>query len=53
MSDSYEALLSLIIPKLLVDYFDLVQSKSEGEILHLYFEKFNTPPEEYSSAELQ
>ena len=53
MSDSYETLLSLILPKLLVDYFDLVKTKSEGEILHIYFEEFNAPPQEYASAELQ
>jgi transposase len=42
-------LLKLILPEVLVDYFDITQAKQEGEILHLYFEEQNKPPVEHAS----
>lgn len=42
-------LLKLILPELLVDHFDLISTKQEGEILHLFFEEQNKPPVEHSS----
>lgn len=46
------ALLKLLLPEYLVDYFEVVNYKSEGEKLHLYFEEKNTPPSEYAKDKL-
>jgi hypothetical protein len=45
-------LLKLVLPELLVDFFDLVKVEKQQETLHLYFEEFNKPPIEYSDREL-
>lgn len=42
-------LLKLFLPDLLVDHFDLVETKQEVEVLHLSFEEINKPPIEHSS----
>jgi hypothetical protein len=42
-------LLKLVLPELLVEHFNLVQSKIEGERVDLYFEEQNKPPIEHSS----
>ena len=42
-------LLKLFLPEILVEYFDLINSKTEGETLHLYFEEQNKPPVEHVS----
>lgn len=47
--DNYLELLKLFLPDILVEHFDLTQSKQETEVLHLYFEEQNKPPLEYSS----
>lgn len=45
-------LLKLVLPELLVDHFDLIATKQEDEILHIYFEEQNKPPVEHSSKTL-
>lgn len=40
--------LKLFLPELLVDHFELTNSRQDGETLHLYFEELNKPPVEYS-----
>jgi hypothetical protein len=47
--DNYLDLIKLVLPQFLVDYFDLVKSRKEEEVLHLYFEERNTPPKEHTS----
>ncbi len=47
--NNYLDLIKLVLPQFLVDHFDLVNSKKEEEVLHLYFEERNTPPKEYTS----
>jgi hypothetical protein len=42
-------LLKLFLPELLVEHFELIKTRQEGENLHLYFEEKNTPPSEHSS----
>ncbi len=37
-------LLKLVLPELLVEHFELVDSKLEEEVLHLSFEEMNKPP---------
>ncbi|MCI0921419.1 ISAon1 family transposase N-terminal region protein [Sphingobacterium rhinopitheci] len=40
----YLELLKLILPEYLVEYFDLVSSQKEDEVMHLYFEERNIVP---------
>jgi hypothetical protein len=47
--DNYLDLIKLVLPQFLVDHFDLVKSRKEEEVLHLYFEERNTPPKEHTS----
>lgn len=42
-------LLKLFLPEILVEHFDLIKSKIEGETLHLYFEEQNKAPVEHAS----
>lgn len=39
--DHYLELLKLILPKFLVDYFDLVKTEKKNEVMHLYSEEQN------------
>ena len=45
---AYIGLLKLLLPKYLVDYFDVLRYEQKGEELHLYFEEKNVIPEEFS-----
>ena len=49
LDKNYLDLIKLILPQFLVENFDLKKSKKEKEVLHLYFEERNTPPQEHSS----
>jgi Fe-S cluster biosynthesis and repair protein YggX len=42
-------LLKLFLPEILVEHFDLINSKTDGETLHLYFEEQNKPPVEHTA----
>ncbi len=42
-------LLKLFLPEILVEHFDLINSKTEEETLHLFFEEQNKPPVEHTS----
>lgn len=46
--DNYIDVLKLILPELLVDYFDLVKHETHSDVLHLYFEEKNSIPKEES-----
>ncbi|MCE2683113.1 MAG: transposase [Cryomorphaceae bacterium] len=47
--ETHLELLKLFLPEILVEHFDLMRSKTEGETLHLYFEEQNKPPVEHTS----
>ncbi len=49
MDKNYLDLIKLVLPQFLVENFDLTKSKKEKEVLHLYFEERNTPPEEHAT----
>jgi len=53
MHDSFKALLSLIIPEGVSDYFKLADHKKENGAIHIYLEEINTIPQEYQSNKLQ
>ena len=42
----------MILPEVLVNHFELVDSKQVGEKLHLYFTENNAIPKEYGSRQL-
>ena len=50
--ENYIELLKLILPELIVEHFDLVNTKTEQEKMHLFFEEKNTPPKEYNNLQL-
>jgi len=50
--ENYIELLKLILPELILEHFDLVNTKTEQEKMHLFFEEKNTPPKEYNNRQL-
>lgn len=52
-SDSLLAIANLLLPEVLVTYFDLTKHEIKGEELHFYFTELNTVPDGYSGAKLQ
>lgn len=53
MHESFNALLSLIIPDGVSEYFKLVEFRKEDGAVHIYLEEINTTPPEYHSDKLQ
>jgi len=45
----FKALFRYVLPKELVDFFDLVNICEVSESLHLYFDEYNIVPDEYKS----
>ena len=52
MQDSYSELIKLLLPEIIVEYFELTFYKKEEEILHLYLKEINSIPKEYRSTKL-
>lgn len=50
--ENYIDLLKLVLPSMIVEHFDLIKSKQNGERLELYFEEKNTPPQEFENRQL-
>lgn len=51
-SDSLLAIANLLLPEVLVTYFDLTKHEIKGEELHFYFTEQNKVPDGYSGAKL-
>ena len=49
MQDSFVELLKLLLPEIIVDYFELTSYKKGEELLHLYLKEINSIPKEYGS----
>jgi hypothetical protein len=47
MQDSYSELIKLLLPSIIVEYFELTSYKKESEVLHLYLKEINSIPKEY------
>ncbi|MGO4906005.1 hypothetical protein [Flavobacterium sp. W20_MBD1_R3] len=47
MQDSYSELIKIVIPEIIVDYFDLTSYKKAEEKLHLCLKEINSIPKEY------
>jgi hypothetical protein len=43
---NYLDLIKLVLPQFVVDHFDLIKSSKEIEVLHLFFEESNIPPQQ-------
>ena len=50
--EGYLDLIRMILPEILVEHFDLIESKKVGEKLNLYFEEKNVVPKEFASRQL-
>mgnify|MGYP006981762203 CR=1 FL=1 len=50
--DGYLDLIKMILPEILVEHFNLVDSKKVGEKLNLFFEEKNVVPKELESRQL-
>ena len=42
----------MMLPEVLVDYFEITKADKKGEVLHLYFTELNIIPEEFASDKL-
>ena len=52
MQDSYSELIKLLLPEIIVDYFELTSYKKGEEILDLYLKEINSIPKEYRQNKL-
>jgi len=52
MLNSFE-ILKLLLPEVLITYFDITKIEDIEGILHIYFEEKNTPPQEFTNLTLQ
>jgi len=51
--DNYQALISLLLPEGILEYFDIVNAVNEKEELSIYLEERNVPPNGYKAEELE
>ena len=52
MQDSYNELIKLLLPEIIVEYFALTSCKKGEEILHLYLKEINSIPKKYRQHKL-
>ena len=52
IQDSFVDLLKLLLPEIIVEYFELTSYKKGEEILHLYLKEINSIPKEYRQNKL-
>jgi transposase len=52
MQDSFTDLLKLLLPEIIVDYFELTSYEKGDEILHLYLKEINSIPKEHRGSKL-
>jgi hypothetical protein len=51
-SDALFAAANLLLPEVLVTYFDLTKHEVKGQEIHFYFTELNTIPEEFKGVKL-
>ena len=51
-SSSFIEILKLLLPEVLINYFELTDYKVKGEALHFYFKQKNEHPKEFSLEKL-
>jgi len=52
MQDSYSELIKLLLPEIIVEYFEVTSYEKGEEILHLYLKEINSIPKEYRQNKL-
>ncbi|MCM4173658.1 transposase [Arenibacter sp. TNZ] len=52
VSDSLSAIAKLLLPEVLVTYFDLTKHEVKGEEIHFYFTELNNTPKEFIGTKL-
>ena len=52
MPDSYSELIKLLLPEIIVEYFELICYEKAEEVLHLYLKEVNSIPKEYRQHKL-
>lgn len=52
MQDSFVELLKLLLPEIIIDYFELTSYQKGNEILHLYLKEINSIPKEHRAHKL-
>jgi hypothetical protein len=52
MKSTFIDLLKLLLPEIIVDYFELTSYQKGEEILHLYLRELNSTPKEYRDSKL-
>ena len=53
LADNYHALISLLLPEGILEYFDIVNLESDKSGLSIYLDEKNLPPTGYTAAELE
>jgi len=51
-SSSFIEVVKLLLPEVLIDYFELTHHEAKEKALHFYFKEKNEQPKEYSSVKL-
>ena len=52
MQDSYSELIKLLLPEIIVEYFELTSYKKGDEVLHIYLKEINSIPKEFRQNKL-
>jgi hypothetical protein len=52
MQGSFSELIKLLLPEIIVEYFELTSYKKGEDILHLYLKEINSIPKEYRQSKL-
>lgn len=52
MQDSYSELIKLLLPEIIVEYFELTSYEKEQQVLHLYLKESNSIPKEHRHEKL-
>jgi hypothetical protein len=52
MQGSFTILIKLLLPEIIVEYFELISYKKGEEVLHLYLKKINSIPQEFRQHKL-
>ena len=52
MQDSFSELIKLLLPEIIVEYFELTSYQKGEEILHFYLKEINSIPKEYRNSKL-
>ena len=52
MQESFNEILKLLLPEIIINYFELTSYKKENEALHLYLKEINSLPKEYHQNKL-